>query len=65
MNKGHENIKSFMTVLDKHLLDKTYLVGESVTLADLTLAVYMRDLYSMVCVKCTCILYIVHCTFYT
>ncbi|KAL5272601.1 hypothetical protein ACHWQZ_G000715 [Mnemiopsis leidyi] len=48
VNKGHENIKSFMTVLDNHLLDKTYLVGESVTLADLTLAVYMRDLYSMI-----------------
>jgi len=47
VNKGHANIKSFMTVLDKHLLDRTYLVGESVTLADLTLAVYMRDLYNM------------------
>lgn len=47
VNKGHANIASFMTVLNQHLLDRTYLVGESVTLADLTLAVYMRDLYAM------------------
>ncbi|XP_063692004.1 elongation factor 1-gamma-like [Bolinopsis microptera] len=48
VNKGHENIKNFMTVLDQHLLNRTYLVGESVTLADLSLAVYMRDLYTMI-----------------
>jgi len=48
VNKGHASIKSFMTVLDKHLLDRTYLVGECVTLADLTMAVYMRDLYAMI-----------------
>jgi len=48
VNKGHESLKKFMTSLDSYLEPRTYLVGEAVTLADLTLAVYMRDLFSMI-----------------
>lgn len=48
VNKGHASLKSFMTSLDSYLEPRTYLVGEAVTLADLTLAVYMRDLFSMI-----------------
>lgn len=47
VSKGHEQLKSFMTSMDKFLEPRTYLVGECVTLADIVMTVYMRDLYSM------------------
>lgn len=45
VNKAKENLKGFMTALNQLIESRTYLVGEQVTLADLTLAMYMRDLY--------------------
>eukprot|EP00116_Pleurobrachia_bachei_P002715 sb/3462977/ len=39
---------SYMSSLESYLTDKTYLVGEAVTLADLTVAMYLRDMYNMI-----------------
>ena len=48
INKAKDNLSKFMTNLNKFLESRTYLVGETVTLADLTLALDFRDLFSMV-----------------
>jgi len=48
VGKGKEALKNFMTNLNQHLESRTYLVGECVTLADLALFAYMRDLYVMI-----------------
>jgi elongation factor 1-gamma len=48
VGKGHEAINAIMQSLDQYLEPRTYLVGERVTLADISLAIYMRDLFSMI-----------------
>src|SRR3546814_11732568 len=36
--KANETLANALTVLENHLADKTYLVGDNVTLADITVA---------------------------
>lgn len=48
IHKAQESIKSFMTSLNALLESRTYLVGEYVSLADLSLAMYLRGLYTTV-----------------
>ena len=50
IHKAQESIKSFMTSLNALLESRTYLVGEYVSLADLSLALYLRGLYTTVSV---------------
>jgi elongation factor 1-gamma len=46
--KAKEDIKTAIGVLNSHLLSRTYLVGERITLADITVACYLVGLYRMV-----------------
>ncbi|KAJ3124695.1 Elongation factor 1-gamma [Nowakowskiella sp. JEL0407] len=43
-----ENVKKLLTVLDHHLLTRTYFVGESITMADITLACSLLPFYRLV-----------------
>ncbi|XP_014237618.1 elongation factor 1-gamma [Trichogramma pretiosum] len=43
-----EDVKRALTVLDKHLTSKTYLVGERVTLADICVAMTLLYLYQYI-----------------
>ena len=43
-----EDIKKSLTVLNNHLLTKTFLVGERVTLADISVACNLLMLYKQV-----------------
>ncbi|KAI8909586.1 hypothetical protein EDD86DRAFT_205796 [Gorgonomyces haynaldii] len=46
--KAKENFKKAADVLNKHLLTKTYLVGETITLADITVGVALVAFYKLV-----------------
>ncbi|KAJ3284656.1 Elongation factor 1-gamma 1 [Borealophlyctis nickersoniae] len=46
--KAQEDIKRVLTVLNQHLLKKTFFVGETVTLADIVLACSLIQFYRMV-----------------
>jgi len=46
--KANVQFNDYMSSLESYLNDKTYLVGEAVTLADLTVAMYLRDMYNMI-----------------
>lgn len=48
LDKAKVNAKRFMGALNEHLLRKTFLVGESITLADITLVCHLLNLYTMV-----------------
>ncbi|KAJ1561988.1 Elongation factor 1-gamma, partial [Nowakowskiella sp. JEL0078] len=45
---AQENIKNILSIFDKHLLTKTFFVGESVTLADITVATSLLGFYRAV-----------------
>merc|ERR1712180_151547 len=46
--RAKEEVKKAMEVLDKHLLTRTYLVGERITLADVCVAYAMKMLFENV-----------------
>jgi elongation factor 1-gamma len=46
--KAQEDIKKVLSILDNHLLTRTYLVGNSVSLADVVVAVALLQLYQLV-----------------
>lgn len=46
--KAKEDIKTALTVLNTHLLTRTYLVGERISLADISVACYLVELYRLV-----------------
>ena len=46
--KAKASAKRFLAALNQHLLRKTFLVGESVTLADITVVCHLIHLYTMV-----------------
>lgn len=46
--KAKEDVKRALKVLDDHLLTRTYLVGERITLADISLCCNLLSLYQMV-----------------
>jgi len=46
--KAQEDIRRVLGILDHHLLTRTYLVGNSVTLADIVLACSLLQLFEMV-----------------
>jgi elongation factor 1-gamma len=46
--KAKEDIKTALSVLNSHLLTRTYLVGERITLADISVATYLVELYKLV-----------------
>merc|ERR1711990_85084 len=47
-DRAKEDIKAALKTLNDHLLTRTYLVGERVTLADITVACTLLNLYKMV-----------------
>ncbi|RUS87095.1 hypothetical protein EGW08_005171, partial [Elysia chlorotica] len=47
-DRAKEQIKKVLNVLNQHLLTRTFVVGERVTLADISLACNMQSLYEMV-----------------
>lgn len=47
-NKAKADVKRVLAVLNTHLSERQYLVGERVTLADIVLACTLSDLYRMV-----------------
>merc|ERR1711894_781488 len=47
-DRAKEDIKAAMKTLNDHLLTRTYLVGESVTLADIAVACTLLNLYKQV-----------------
>jgi len=47
-DRAKEEVKKAMEVLDKHLLTRTYLVGERITLADVCVAYAMKMLFENV-----------------
>jgi elongation factor 1-gamma len=46
--RAREELKIAMSVLDAHLLTRTFLVGERISLADITVASYLVELYRLV-----------------
>jgi len=48
VNKAKADIRKVLTILNDHLQEQTYLVGERLTIADFAVALHLRDLYSMV-----------------
>jgi elongation factor 1-gamma len=46
--KAQEDIKKVLSILDNHLLTRTYLVGNSVSLADVVVATSLLQLYQLV-----------------
>jgi len=46
--KAQEDIKKVLSILDNHLLPRTYLVGNYVTLADVAVATALLQLYQLV-----------------
>lgn len=46
--KAQEDIKKVLSILDNHLLTRTYLVGNYVTLADIAVATALLQLYQLV-----------------
>ncbi|KAK3796158.1 hypothetical protein RRG08_018157 [Elysia crispata] len=47
-DRAKEQVKKILNVLNEHLLTKTFVVGERVTLADISLACNLQSLYEMV-----------------
>ncbi|KAJ3248748.1 Elongation factor 1-gamma [Chytriomyces hyalinus] len=47
-NKAKEDIKKVLAALNEHLLVNTYLVGETITLADITVVTALLNFYRMV-----------------
>jgi elongation factor 1-gamma len=46
--RAKEDIKAALAVLNAHLLTRTYLVGERISLADISVACYLVELYRLV-----------------
>jgi len=46
--KAQEDVKKVLSILDNHLLTRTYLVGNRVTLADIAVATSLIQLYTLV-----------------
>jgi elongation factor 1-gamma len=46
--RAKEDIKTALAVLNTHLLTRTYLVGERISLADISVATYLVELYRLV-----------------
>lgn len=46
--RAQEDVKKFLTLLNAHLLTRTYLVGERITLADISVACTLLQLYKNV-----------------
>jgi len=46
--KAQEDIKKILSILDNHLITRTYLVGNTVTLADIAVATALLQLYQLV-----------------
>jgi elongation factor 1-gamma len=46
--RAKEDIKTALSILNTHLLTRTYLVGERITLADISVASYLVELYRLV-----------------
>jgi elongation factor 1-gamma len=46
--RAKEDIKTALCILNDHLLTRTYLVGERISLADITVASYLVELYRLV-----------------
>jgi len=46
--RAQEDVKKFLTLLNAHLLTRTFLVGERISLADITVACTMLQLYQNV-----------------
>lgn len=46
--RAKDDIKTALSVLNTHLLTRTYLVGERITLADISVACYLVELYRLV-----------------
>jgi len=46
--KAQEDIKKVLAILDSHLLTRTYLVGRSITLADIVVGCHLKNLYETV-----------------
>ena len=44
-DRAREDVKKYLTLLNAHLLTRTYLVGERITLADITVACTLLQLY--------------------
>jgi len=47
-DRAKDDIKTALSILDGHLLTRTYLVGERITLADISVACYLVELYRLV-----------------
>lgn len=50
--RAKEQVKRVLTVLNSHLLTRTFVVGERVTLADISLACNLQSLYELVSSFC-------------
>jgi len=48
INKAKSDIRKVLTILNDHLKDQTFLVGERITLADISVALHLFRLYTMV-----------------
>jgi len=48
MGKAKADVRKVLTILNDHLKDQTFLVGERLTLADISLSLHLRDLYIQV-----------------
>lgn len=48
MDRAKEDVQRTLGVLNTHLLKHTYLVGERITLADISVACTLLDLYQLV-----------------
>lgn len=49
MDHAKEELRKVLTSLNQHLLPRTYLVGEKITLADIVVACNLIHLYELVC----------------
>lgn len=47
-NKAQNDVKKVLSILDSHLVTRTFLVGNSVTLADVAVATALVQLYQLV-----------------
>jgi len=48
INRAKSDIRKVLTILNDHLKDQTFLVGERLTLADISVSLHLRDLYTLV-----------------
>ncbi|KAJ3125351.1 hypothetical protein HK098_000358 [Nowakowskiella sp. JEL0407] len=47
-NRAKQDVKKILKILDSHLVTRTYLVGERITLADIAVSMCLKEFFTMV-----------------